>query len=445
MNADPHDRFLRNITLDVVLTTMPDGWDNIVLLTADALRVDHLSCYGYNRETTPALDEFAAEALRFTTAHSVSSHTREAVPGLLTGEYPDTAIDNSYHLISDSLAASLSRSDFATGGFHSNPYVSRAYDYDEGFDTFDDDLHLGQNKLIALAQRALDKLRNRHYARADEINDRALNWLDSLDDRPFFLWNHYMDVHGPYEPPEPFKSQYLDGQLSATDAQSLFRRAIRNPDSITDGERQILLDLYDAEIAYNDHHIGEFLNALGERGLLSESLIIFTADHGEAFGEHGYYSHPRYLDEELTHVPMLLSTPETNGAVVETPVSTIDIVSTVHSELDLGLSDLPGRSLLAVSDGDADRAVYQQARGEDDDANRRRYAVRTRDETCQCSVDETAGDLTFDGAGDNSLRDRLEAHVTDRLDSSSDADPSDTDRVTDDTIEQRLEALGYKD
>ncbi|SDG29668.1 sulfatase [Halorientalis regularis] len=424
---------------------MPDGWDNIVLLTADALRADHLSCYGYDRETTPELDEFAADALRFTAAHSVSSHTREGVPGLLTGQYPDGAIDESYHLVSDSLAATLSRSGFATGGFHSNPYVSRAYDYDVGFDTFDDDLHLGQNKLIALAQRALDKLRNRHYARADEINDRALSWLDSLDDRPFFLWNHYMDVHGPYEPPEPFESRYLDGQLSASDAQSLFRRAIRDPNSITDDERQTLLDLYDAEIAYNDHHIGQFLDALRERGLLSESLVIFTADHGEAFGEHGYYSHPRYLDDELTHVPMLLSTPETNGTVVETPVSTIDIVSTVHSELDLGPSDLPGRSLLAVGDGDADRAVYQQARGEGDDANRRRYAVRTRDETCRCSVDETSGDLTFDDVGDDSLRDRLEAYVTDRLANCSDADSSDTDRVTDDTIERRLEALGYKD
>jgi len=80
--------------------------------------------------------------------------------------------------------------------------VSRAYGFDRGFDTFDDDLHLGQHKLIALAQRAIDKLRNRHYARAAEINERSLEWIDSQsDDEPFFLWNHYMDTHGPYEPP----------------------------------------------------------------------------------------------------------------------------------------------------------------------------------------------------------------------------------------------------
>src|SRR6056297_2275707 len=163
--------------------------DNVILLSGDALRADHLSCYGYHRETSPVLDEFAEESIRFENAYSASSHTREAVPALLTGEYPDVAVDSKYHLASETIASTLSEEGFATAGFHSNPFVSRAYGFDQGFDIFDDDLHLGQHKLLALAQRAYDKLRNRHYARAEEINHRALKWIDSLEDGPFFLWN----------------------------------------------------------------------------------------------------------------------------------------------------------------------------------------------------------------------------------------------------------------
>jgi len=160
---------------------MNEDRPNIVLLTADALRADHLGCYGYRRDTSPVLDAFDQESLRFTNAYSASSHTREAVPALLTGEYPDVAIGSDYRLATDTVASTLSEAGFATAGFHSNPFVSRAYGFDRGFDTFDDDLHLGQHKLIALAQRAIDKLRNRHYARAaGSTSDR---WSGSTHSR----------------------------------------------------------------------------------------------------------------------------------------------------------------------------------------------------------------------------------------------------------------------
>jgi len=310
---------------------MNEDRPNIVLLTADALRADHLGCYGYRRDTSPVLDAFDQESLRFTNAYSASSHTREAVPALLTGEYPDVAIGSDYRLATDTVASTLSEAGFATAGFHSNPFVSRAYGFDRGFDTFDDDLHLGQHKLIALAQRAIDKLRNRHYARAAEINERSLEWIDSQsDDEPFFLWNHYMDTHGPYEPPGEYATLYADRELSGREAQSLYQRAIDDPDSITDDERELLIDLYDAEIRYNDEQIGMFLDELRERGLLEESLVIVSADHGDAFGEHGYYEHPRYLHDEITHVPLFVRVPDGPTDTVETPASTLDIVSTIE-------------------------------------------------------------------------------------------------------------------
>mgnify|MGYP000678179723 CR=1 FL=1 len=226
-----------------------DPLENIILLSFDALRADHLGLYGYKRNSSPNLDRLEQECIQFTNAYSASSHTREAVPALLTGEYPDSAVSSNYRLNSDSIASTLSETGFATAGFHSNPFISRAYGFDQGFDKFDDDLHLGQHKLVALAQRALDKLRNRHYARAEEINDRSLSWIDSLNSKKsFFLWNHYMDTHGPYEPPGEYTNIYTNKQLSKREAQSLYQRAIDNPESITKQEHRLLIDLYDAEI-----------------------------------------------------------------------------------------------------------------------------------------------------------------------------------------------------
>ncbi|WP_148415060.1 sulfatase [Haloferax sp. KTX1] len=418
---------------------MTTDWDNIILLSADALRADHLSCHGYHRETSPVLDDLAAESLHFTNAYSASSHTREAVPALLTGEYPDTAIDAKYRLATDTVAKTLSEEGFATAGFHSNPFVSRAYGFDQGFDTFDDDLHFGKHKVIALAQRALDKLRNRHYARAEEINERSLDWLDSLDDdEPFFLWNHYMDTHGPYEPPGEYATLYTDETVSGRNAQSLYQRAIKEPDSITDDEQQLLIDLYDAEIRYNDERIGEFLDALRERGLLENSLVIFTADHGDAFGEHDYYEHPRYLHDEITHVPLIVRHPNGESGVVETPASTLDIVSTIES----AFGDESEFSLVDPV-ADSDRRVFSQARGENEDSHLRRYAVRTAEDVCFCERDRESGEIGFTDLSGSELQSELREHVEARV-AVENGESTGDDEDVDEEIERRLEALGYK-
>ncbi|AEH38944.1 sulfatase [Halopiger xanaduensis] len=427
---------------------MTDTCDHVILLSADALRADHLSCYGYHRETTPVLDDLAAESLRFTRAYSASSHTREAVPALLTGEYPDTAIDSDYRLATETIASTLSESGFATGGFHSNPFVSRAYGFDRGFDEFDDDLHFGKHKLVALAQRALDKVRNRHYARAEEINERSLAWIDSVDGTdPFFLWNHYMDTHGPYEPPETYQRQYYGETVSDSKAQSLYQRAIDDPDSITEAERQLLIDLYDAEIRYNDERIGEFLASLRERDLLERSLLIVTADHGDAFGEHGYYEHPRYLHDEITHVPLIVRPPGgADETTVSTPVSTLSIAPTIQQSV--GISS-DGQSLLSTDadDVESDQPVFSQARGEGDHDHVRRYAIRTANGACFCERNQDTGALEFSACTDPSLRDELESHIKKRVQQRDDGKTAeaDVDGDVDEEIEHRLSALGYKD
>ncbi|GAB6860731.1 sulfatase [Haloplanus litoreus] len=426
---------------------MSADWEHVILLSADALRPDHLSCYGYRRETSPVLDALAAESVRFTDAYSASSHTREAVPSLLTGEYPDTAVGAGYRLETETVASTLADEGYATAGFHSNPFVSRAYGFGEGFDTFDDDIRFGTNKFLALAQRALDKLRNRHYARASEINERALDWLDSVTGDSVFLWNHYLDTHGPYEPPSEYATAYREATVPDRRAQSLYRRAIREPASITDRERSLLIDLYDAEIRYNDARIGEFLAALRDRNLLDRSLLIVTADHGDAFGEHGYYGHPRYLHEEVIRVPLLVRPPGgANGRTVSTPVSTLDVVSTVEDGL--GRPAGPDRASL-LDPLPEDRSVFVQARGEDDHEHLRRYAVRTAEGACVCERDLTTDTVEFGPCSGQPLRERLTAHVAERR--RAEAGETNVDGAggvgddVDDALERRLSALGYRE
>lgn len=437
---------------------MTDSVHNIILLTIDALRADHLSCHGYDRETTPHLDRFADRNVHFTRAYSASSHTREAVPAFLTGRYPDDAIDERYHLDAPSVATVLSDEGYATGGFHSNPYLSRAYGFDKGFDEFDDDLHIGHHKLIALAQRFVDKLRNRHYARAPEINERALRWIDSLPEgRPFFLWNHYMDVHGPYDPPaeSPFTE---DRSISSEEAQDLYQKSLESPKKITDGEQKRLCDAYDAEVEYFDACLQNFLAAVASRGLSDTSLVIVVADHGDAFGEHGHYGHPRFLYEELLRVPLIFSYPTQTDLTVNDPVSTVGIVPTILESI--GVSDeRVQKSPLLTRQGDISKlpeTVFASATGEDEHSDRRRFGAwegqrkvimeRTIDDG---SVLSMAGfDLEADPGGHRTITDlsgafeQLREHVFSF--SSRQLSMRSAASVTDSEVEERLEALGYK-
>ena len=417
---------------------------NIILLSADALRSDHLSCYGYDRETSPFLDDFAESNIRFQHSYSGSANTREGVPALITGKYPDVAIGANYRLDTEPIASVLRNSGYETGAFHSNPYASRAYGMDRGFDKFDDDLNFGKNKWLALAQRAFDKLRNKHYVRADEINERSLSWLDEVGDSPFFLWNHYMDTHGPYEPVPEFRKQFESRSISDRNAQQLYQRAIRDPESITDDELDLLINLYDAEILYLDSRIERFIAALDERGLLDNSLIVFTADHGDAFGEHGYFEHPRYLHDELVRVPMIVSTPDSTPIEnTTTAVSTLDVAATMCDYADIEW-DGPGESLLALAEtSQGDRIVFSQIRGEDEDKHVRRYAARDGSHTAYAEYDAKTEAITITETDSRSLSDALREHIRGRVDNIEVADEDDD--IDDSEINRRLTALGYKE
>jgi len=207
-----------------------------------------------------------------------------------------------------------------------------------------------------------------------------------------------------------------------------------------------LIDLYDAEIRYNDEYIGKFLDELRNRGILEKSLLIVTADHGDAFGEHGYYEHPRYLHDEITHVPLFVRIPSGNSNSVESPVSTLDIVATIEEVT--GRDNSESTSLFSVSD---DKRVFSQARGENDYSHLRRYAARSEDNVAFCERDTEHGTVEFtEWSGNQGLRNELEVHVEERTAVENGDTIVDSNGITDESevnedIERRLEALGYKE
>jgi len=416
---------------------------NVVLLSIDALRADHLSCHGYERETTPVIDSLAEENAWFKRAYSSSSHTREAVPSLLTGRYPDEFADHGYSLFGDSIGEMLQENGYETAGFHSNPYISRAYGFGDGFDTFDDDLYLGDSKLLALGQRLFDKLRNRHYARAETINERALDWLDQQNGEPFFLWNHYMDVHGPYQPPKRFRNEFINDSISNRESKRLYRRSVDDPESITEEERELQQALYDAENRYVDKQIGDFLAALKQRDHLEDTLLILTADHGDAFGERGYYGHPRKVDEELLHVPLLVRGEGVPESTIDVPAGTLDIVPTILEEVGAEY-DLPGRPLQHLwtePDEYTDRYVFSEATGINN--SERLFRATGTEGHCLARANLKAKSITSSSCEGIEAESTLTQFVQKRLDEEVAVTPADDD-MAEGAVEGRLEALGYK-
>lgn len=434
---------------------------NIVLLTIDALRADHTSFHGYERETTPLIKNIADDSTVFLNTHSASSHTREAVPALLTGQYPTEAVSEGF-VRGNKTIPMLLPSEYETAGFHSNPYLSRAYNYDEGFDHFYDDLRLGRNKLTALAQRAVDKFilnRGEYHARAAKINKKSVSWLESVDNnKPFFLWNHYMDVHGPYNPPEGY-TEWSDS-FSNTTAQQMYDE-LTSGSTPSDETIRICEDLYDGEIKYIDKQIYEFISTLDEKGILNDSLVIISSDHGDLFGEHGHYAHPRYVFPELTHVPLIIKHPAISAEYVKRPTSTLDILPTILEYVGLSASGYPGKPLQNENSRSAQRRVYASATSEASDKDVRRFSIFGTDLGFRCTRDQNTGEISeedsfplfesettdkqvINGSKSktiNQLREELIVHSSNHL--GSNYDNSDEPQISK-NVEDRLNALGYK-
>ncbi len=269
---------------------------NLLLITIDTLRADHLSCNGAQNVATPNLDRLAREGVNFTRARSPVPLTLPSHASILTGSYPPThgIRDNaSSRLAEDQLTLSeaLRSNGNETAAFLGSFVLDRRFGLDQGFDTYDDQVAAAPEELESLeAERS-----------ADDVFSAFDEWFSAREtSRPFFAWLHFYDPHAPYTPPEPFATKY---------------RA----------------DPYAGEVAYVDAVIGRVIGRLEEEDLLQRTVMAVVGDHGEGLGEHGERTHSLLIYNSTLHVPMILFAPGRieAGARVESLVRTIDLAPTL--------------------------------------------------------------------------------------------------------------------
>jgi arylsulfatase len=323
----------------------------VIVYLIDTLRADRLGCYGYDRPTSPHLDAFAADAVRFTTAVAQASWTRPAVASLMTGLTPPRHGAMGGHSMLPTvptLAAELAARGYDTAGFITNSVVAATYGFDQGFATYE---LLPEEEIPR--PPGLPPWGVRHQSAA-VLNDTAMRWLDQRRDaRPPFLYLHASEPHAPYLPPPPFRAAFAPDAELTLGLQALLTDVVQGRRVLSADERRQVMALYDGEVAAVDDAFGGLMAELRARGLYDSALIIVIADHGEGFGEHGYYTHANSLYAELLHVPLLIKFPRQwrRGTVVTAPAQQIDILPTIVDTLGLDApADIDGTSLLPALD-----------------------------------------------------------------------------------------------
>ena len=309
---------------------------NVVMITLDTLRSDRLSCYGSKKVDTPNIDSFATEGVRFTNAASAVPLTLPAHASIMTGLYPPGhGVRENVGYVLDAkfptLAELLAKGGWATGGFVSAFVLDGQWGIGRGYDHYFDDFDLR-----SLAAGNAANMGSLQRDGADTVA-AAVRWLDERPaGRPFFLWLHLYDPHEPYTPKEPFASRY-PGQP------------------------------YDAEVAYTDSLVGTFRQALVDRGILDDSLVVVTSDHGEGLGDHGEDFHGFFVYDTTVHAALIVRLPAgaRGGRVVDRPVSHVDLLPTILDLAGLPVPEnLHGRSLTPLMAGRNpawDRPVYSES------------------------------------------------------------------------------------
>ena len=335
--------------------TAASGTPNILLIVIDTLRADHLSSYGYGRQTTPNIDRLANQGVLFERAFSASSWTAPSHATILTGRLPsehqvewNKDLDGRYPVIPELLR----RQGYRTAAFTGNSdWFSRRVGFGRGFIHFEDYFYSVPDMVVRTVYgRTLSKLWifrrlglstgmfvEKERRRASLINRSALRWIQRDAETPFFVFLNYYDVHAPYAPRDSHRER--------------FSKVVEN------GGRASIDD-YDGEIAYVDDYVGQLLRELEAFRLAQPLLVIVTSDHGESFGEHGFYLHANSLFLNEVHVPLIFwwrgAIPA--GVRIEAPVANAAVPATV---MDLvGNRDgsvFPGSSLARTWRGD--RAV----------------------------------------------------------------------------------------
>jgi len=300
---------------------------SIILVSVDTLRPDHLGCYGYDRDTSPALDAFAKESLRFETCFAQAPNTRPSCGSILTGFLPhETKVfSNKYALPTgvNTAAELLRQHGYKTLAVVSNFVFTGGSGFEQGFDFYDD--QMDEEELI----RGIPERIAEHTTSA-AVSLMRLNRKDS-----FFMWIHYQDPHGPYTPRPPYNEMFVDHSLEPI--------ALETNDSVSGiggipsyqklpghSDYDHYVSQYDGEIRYLDEHFKRLIQTLKELGIYDTALIIFTADHGEGMGERDYYfAHGEFIYNNLIRIPLIVKYGSDLKGVNREAAQTLDIVPTM--------------------------------------------------------------------------------------------------------------------
>jgi len=268
----------------------PPSGPNVLLIVADALRADHLGCYGYDRPTSPQIDKFANESVVFEKAMSNAPWTKPSLGTVFTSLYPHEHqalywMDN-LNTAYITLAEVFSEMNYTTFAVQANPVLTKKYNFQQGFKHY--------NELILKT--------------GEEVTAKFNTWLEKNKSRPFFAYLHFMDSHLPYNAPDEFKAMFepeaLDSQI--TSLHGAYQIRILNEIGLSSEDKQHLINLYDAEVRYFDWHFGKIVDNLKKLKILNKTIVILTADHGEEFWEHNGIEHGHTLYNEVLQVPLII-------------------------------------------------------------------------------------------------------------------------------------------
>ncbi|MEM7582936.1 MAG: sulfatase [Acidobacteriota bacterium] len=319
--------------------------DHVIVIVVDSLRADHLGCYGYSRDTSPNIDRLAAEGITFDRALSNSSFTRESIATLLTGQLPSVSGSIGWGARPATgipiLGELFSNAGYATA-FLSTTGVLRAPAFSRGFEHVE---HFTERWDVS--------------GMSHDLSRRALEITSQTSDRPLLLYLHYLDPHGPYQPPEELHRRFTPEPFQ--EPLDLYRQVRPKCSQLVasgfgPGEERFedLVVRYDAEIADVDRAIADLLAGLDELGTLDDTLIVFTSDHGEEFLEHDFVEHAWTLYRESVHVPLIFWSREFPAPMrIEERVALVDVLPTLLGLLEIPFqpAELSGEAVLAADQG----------------------------------------------------------------------------------------------
>jgi arylsulfatase A-like enzyme len=329
------------VALGLTLFRTPKAAKNSVLvLMLDTLRADHLGTYGYERNTSPVLDQFARDNLKFSYAVTAAPWTPPSIASMFTGVYPAThgwmppnmrdkvrkmAVKLDDKLVT--LAEIFKANGFSTAAVSPNPWITDEFGYQQGFDSFTEKVRAPAEEIIRIGEAKIDEM--------------------AATGKPFFAYLHFLDPHDPYTPPGAYKTAF-NGPIPGGRSYP--------PKEVTN------INLYDGEIQYLDDQLGKLFAHLDEKGLYDDLTIIIVGDHGEQFMERGQHGHGHQLFNEEVHVPLLVKSPRAKGPrVVDITTSTVDVFATALDAAGIEVpAGIPGVSLFNDQALEARQGVFTE-------------------------------------------------------------------------------------